>query len=255
MNYIEIVKENYYQWATKGYCEEAETLNKEIGEAYFDTGSPHFFTGDVNSKLVLIHLNPKRGSDDFGDNNPYNNFNDYWFHFTNFGKIHYGIDSQRKHRSPFDHKQIRFLKPFNILPFKDGDKYHNLEVVIDNKLQIELIPYGSPDFNYSLVGTKNIEPFFERIIYLLLEKDRKYIIFCGKVFTELLKPYIVSNITHTFKLTKISGEPTKDDFNVICIKLQYKEKTIKAVIAPQFAKQGYPVTQYGEMVKTLYNSF
>lgn len=255
MDFLEIVELNYNQWSKNGFCEEAVLLNQKVGSKYFDTASPHFFTGDIKSELVLIHLNPKRSKDSFDENNPFKDFDDYLDNFVHFGKKKYGIDSLRTHKSPFDHKQVRFLKPFNLLPFMEGDKYHNLEVVLDNKLQIELIPFGSPDFNFSKIKTENIEPYFERIINLLKSSERKYVIFCGKVFIELLQPYIIKQKSHTFKLIKKDGTEIKDYFIVISIKLQYNNAIINAVIAPQFAKQGYPVSQYGEMVKKYYDKF
>ncbi|MEI6697248.1 MAG: hypothetical protein WCO13_14435 [Bacteroidota bacterium] len=255
MEYLEIIKQNYDQWSFNGCCEEAVLLNNKIGKPYFDTASPHFFTGDLKAELVLVHLNPKRSKDSFGCKNKYISFEHYLEHFVTFGKKSYGIASSRTHKSPFDHKQVRFLKPFDLLPFRDGDKYYNLEIVVDKKLQIELVPFGSPDFNYSLIGTKNIKPFIERIINLLLSCERKYIIFCGKVFVELLQPYILKQKIHTFKLNKINGNLTIDNFEVICVQIIYNEKTINAAIAPQFAKQGYPVFQYGEMIKNLYGKF
>jgi len=255
MKYLEIVKQTYEQWNEKGYCEEAALLNDKIGKQYFDTASPHFFTGDINAEIVLVHLNPKRASENFCGRNTFCDFNEYLSHHVNFGKLHYGENSLRKHKSPFDHKQVRFLKPFDTLPFKENDKYHNLEIVVDKKLQIELIPFGSPDFNYNIIGTNNIKPFIERIMVLLFSHERKYIIFCGKVFIELLKPYVIKQKAHTFKLTKNNGDFTIDDFDVINIQIEFENKTIIASIAPQFAKQGYPVSQYGEMVKNLYNNF
>jgi len=254
MKYLKIIKQTYEQWGEKGYCEEAVLLNSKIGMQYFDTASPHFFTGDINAEIVLVHLNPKRASENFGGRNKFSDFNDYLSHHVNFGKLHYGVNSPKKHKSPFDHKQVRFLKPFDALPFKENDKYHNLEIVVDKKLQIELIPFGSPDFNYSFIGQENINPFIERILSLIQLKERKYVIFCGKVFVELLKPYIRKSKTYTFKLTKKNGDKTIHDYNVISIEIEYNEKIIDVVIAPQFAKHGYPVSHYGEMVKRLYKA-
>lgn len=256
MDFIEIVKENYYQWAEKGCCEEAVQLNQKIGKPYFDTARPQFFTGNLNSQIVLVHLNPKRDEECFGQKNKHITFEDYWDFITKYGKITYGtISEDKKKLSVFDQKQVRFLKPFKILPFKENDKLYNLEIVSDNKLQIELVPFGSPNFNYAVIGMNNIKPFVERILNLLLLCERKYIIFCGKVFIELLQPFIVEQKNHTFKLNKNDGSKTRDDFNVICIKLDCNGKTINAVITPQYAKQGYPISHYGEMVKNLYDNF
>ena len=141
------------------------------------------------------------------------------------------------------------------MPFREGDTYHNLEVVCDNKLQIELIPFGSPNFNYNVVGIENIKPYMQRILNLIFSNDREYVIFCGKVFYNLLKPYSAGSKSYSFKLNKNDGGLTKNDFELTNIQLQYENKSMNAIIAPQFAKQGYPVGQYGQKVKSYYGLF
>ena len=235
-------------------------LNKKVGKEYFDTAFPHFFTGNIHAELVLVHLNPKRNESSWGikwnEERKWSNFGEYWEHFAHFGEKHYGVDNPT-HKSNFDHKQVRFLKPFdeNHLFGFNEDKYHNLKVAIDKKLQLELVPFGSPNFNYNEIGIENIEPFIERLIDLMLEANRKYIIFCGRVFEEILSNFIVKKETHTFKLKKNNGNDTENDFEIINIKLKHNNSEITACIAPQFAKQGYPVGRYGEKVRELYGKF
>ena len=253
MDFKQIVRKNFDEWETQGFCQEAVNLNKNIGEDYFDTAQPHFFTGDIHSKLVLVHLNPKRNKNIWGKKCEID-FADYWENSVHFGKKVYGKNSPRTHKSPFDHKQVRFLKPFGILPFKN-DVYHNLEVVIDQKLQLELVPFGSPNFNYHKIGAKNLQPFIERLLNLINESKREYIIFCGRIFQEILKDYIVKEKTHSFYLTKNDGNPTQAKFEVINIKLKYNDLEVTACIAPQYAKQGYPVCEYGKAVCGLYGKF
>jgi len=138
------------------------------------------------------------------------------------------------------------------LSLDNQDINQNLEAVIDGKLQLELIPFGSPDFLYRKIGVNNIKPYVSRLLSIIGENQRKYVVFCGRVFEHILSDYIIDKTTHSFKLTKNEGNPTKSDFQVINITLQSEVKKINACIAPQFAKQGYPVTEYGKKVKELY---
>ena len=139
---------------------------------------------------------------------------------------------------------------------KDNDDvYHNLEIVIDKKLQLELVPFGSPDFNYQKIGTKNIQTFIHRLISLMAEYEREYIIFCGRVFQAILKDYIIEEKSHSFYLTKTDGTLTKSEFEIVNIKLKYNDLVITACIAPQYAKQGCPISRYGEKVSELYGKF
>ena len=183
-------------------------------------------------------------------------FSEYWDFYVNFGKKHYGKDSARTHKSPFDKKQIRFLKPFNIFDFSENDEYFNLQKVIDEKLQIELIPYGSPDFDYKKVGINSIKFFIENTLKLIASSPRKYIIFCGKVFqsTSLLQPYVKSSEVIEFKLNKKDGSKTKSKYEFAFVTLEIEHQTINAGIAPQFALQGAPISSYGEKIACLYDS-
>jgi hypothetical protein len=262
-NFIAYMKQHFTDWTQNGFCSAALELNKKIGEDYFSVANPHFFTGNLDSDLVLVHLNPKISdqqkvilSEDQQVKKPsqFNSFDDYLNYYSIFGKIKYGIEGQRVHKSPFDHKQVRFLKPFELIPLNSSDKYLNLENVIDKKLQLELIPFGSKDFNFRKVGADNLEPFIIPLLKLIGSKDRKYIIFCGRVFERLLDKYIVQKNRIKFKLKKKDGSLTNSDFEVINLKLSIDNQSFVCAIAPQFAKQGYPVEEYGHEIRKFYGN-
>jgi len=261
--YLELVEHTFFEWVSMGYCSGAKKINDIIGYEYFGITNPHFFTGDLDSDLVLIHLNPKRDVDSKTNKYPkfsakesgFSNFEDYINYYSNFGKINYGLKSNRKHKSPFDHKQIRFLKPFNLLPLDNSDRFLNLANVIDKKLQLELIPFGSKDFNFRKVGLSNLKSYIELILMLIVGQKRKYVIFCGTVFRDLLKDYIVEQNRIAFKLKKKDGQETINEFEIINIIISINGQDLICAIAPQFAKQGYPVEEYGLKVKSLYGKF
>lgn len=258
-SYKKQILSNFNEWKEHGRCNQAINLNQVIGEEYFCESNPHFFTGDLNADLVLVHLNPKRNKNNttkkFDIEKPkFETFEEYFDYFRYFGKNNYGEQSARTHKSPFDKKQIRFIKPLNILPFTGTDTHKDLEIVIDNKLQIELIPFGSENFNYNKVGINNIEPFIENILSLITAKNRKLVVFCGRIFDTILNNYIVNKKIHEFKLQKIDGTLTEDNYHFIEVKIQYNEKSIKAIIAPQYAMQGMPIEQYGIKLNQLLNN-
>jgi len=249
MKFKQIVARSFEDWKRNGFCQKAIDLNAKIGEDYFDTSAPHFFTGNVHAELAVVHLNPKRDKADWGAKCEYSDFDTYWDRFERFGYYTYGKGSKRKPRGGFDAKQLVFLKPFGILPVT-GDKYGDLETSIDRKLQLELVPFGSSEFNYHKVGVANLEPFIEILTGALLEAERRYIIFCGRVFEDIFKKYIVK--THSFHLVKKDGAPTARTYRVTNIKLTHREKEITACIAPHFAVRGCPIERYGEKVFDLY---
>jgi hypothetical protein len=172
-----------------------------------------------------------------------------------FGKTLYGSASPRTHRSPFDHKQIRFLKPFNVLPFveerTDEDRFTNLELVVDKKLQLELIPYGSNNFTSQGFTSSLLAPHIERILEVLSACPRKYVLFCGRIFEAFFHQYIIH--THVFHLKKNDGTQTQNKARFSNIRLTFKNKTLHAGIAHSFAQQGIPMGAYGHQCKTLYD--
>jgi len=253
-SFIEKVRLDFEQWKQDGVCARAQSLNEAMGSNYFDVANPHHFAGDLDSAIVLIHLNPKRNPNQYGARCEHVTFDDYWQAYEKFGERHYGPKSSGKHKSPFDHKQVRFLKPLGVIPFVEDDERGNLRRVIDEKLQLELIPYGSPDFNFHGKLIENLKPFVEDIIRLICAVERKHIIFCGRVFTKLLAPFSRPMKTHNFRLEKNDGTWTKHEFEIVNIMLQSGgEDSGRACILPQFAKQGYPVGRYGQKLAELYS--
>jgi len=256
--FMEFVKSNFENWYLNSKCNLAIELNKKIGEEYFCESNPHFFTGDLNADLVLIHLNPKRNKNKLTgkydiEKSKFDSFDSYFDYFRNFGKYNYGPSSERSHKSPFDKKQIKFINQLNLIPLNGNDAFKDLENVIDKKLQLELIPFGSENFNYNKIGIDNIKPFINNLLSIISSKKRKQIIFCGRVFEEILKSYIIENKTHTFKLTKKDGSLTKNDYQFIEIKINFNNKIFDSVIAPQYATQGMPLEEYGRKYYELFN--
>ena len=147
-DFIDFMRKNFEEWKELDVCKASKDLNEKIGYNYFDKSFTQFFVGDFNSKLVMVHLNPKRDKTCWDKICNYDNFEDYFDVYRRFGSHNYGPNTDRSHKSNFDLKQVRFLKGFNYFNFKNNDKFQNLELVKNNKLQLELIPFGSPDFNY-----------------------------------------------------------------------------------------------------------
>jgi hypothetical protein len=256
MKFKEYAKTQFEDWKNTGKCSDAVRLNNLISPTskYFDDTNPSFFYGDVNAPIVLVHLNPKREENYTPEKcSNFENFDDFWNYYSFFGKNKYVVNKSKNSYNKFDLKQIRFLKPFNILPFDEKDKYSNLETVIDKKLQIDLIPFGSVSFDYRKLGIENIQPFFDRLFELILSSNRKYIIFCGKVFTELQIPGEKRRKSHKFKLEKKDGSKTKIAYELINLEIEYKDQIIQFSIAPQYASRSVPLDKYGTKIAELYN--
>lgn len=237
--------------------QQALDLTAQTGQHFNHNEYPMYFTGKLDAKLVLIHLNPKQPNNTAATyTGPFwlkdvDAYRDYHQHF---GRILYGPQAARTHTSPFDHKQIRFLKPFDVIPFVEeqnpDDRYMNLERVIDDKLQLELIPYGSASFRLKGFTHALLAPYLERLLSVISAYPRDYILFCGQIFAGILRDFLTD--THEFKLTKKDGTVTQHKTRFSTIQLPYNGKVLHAGLAHSFAQQGIPMAAYGRQCKALY---
>ncbi len=235
----------------------AKELSELTGMHVNHNEYPSYFFGDPQAKFVMIHLNPKQQdnkSDKYEGNLKFAGFDEYFKFHRYYGKIHYGEHSERTLKSPFDQKQIRFIKPFNVIEFDhSGNKYSNLEKVIDDKLQLELLPFGSSKFETALIKGNLLKPYIETLLNTISSQEREYVIFCGKVFETLLKDYIVSKKDYDFKLPKVDGSTAKNNSSFSKIVINFNGKEISAGIAKSFAQQGLNMSEYGIKCCELYN--
>lgn len=254
---IKAMKSDFEELHKNRQMSRAKLLSEQTGMHVNDNEYPAYFFGDPQARFVLVHLNPKQQdnkSNRYEGNLKYANFDEYFNYHRYYGKIHYGKNTKKKLKSPFDLKQIRFIKPFNIIDFDDSDnKYPNLEKVIDNKLQLELIPFGSSKFETTLIKGDPLKPYIETLLDTIISEEREYVIFCGKVFETLLKDYIVSKKDYVFKLPKIDGSTAKNNSSFSKIIINFNGKEISAGIAKSFAQQGLNISEYGKKCYELYN--
>ena len=253
------IKSEFEEYQKNGFCKEAKKMNDAIGESYFDIVNPHYFTGKPDSEIVTVMLNPQRRKEDYNKKTEFKDFETYWNTYRYYGRNNYGITDEHKPtwKSKFDLNQRIFFKQLDIIDYKhekaEPDIFENLEKTIDLKLQWELVPYGSPNFNFKHIGISQLKSFISRTIDIVTMYDRKYVFFCGAVFRELAWFENVKFVkNHKFKLIKNNGEETRDYYELISIELTGNNKQIKAAILPQYARQGAPLAAYGKKVKELY---
>ena len=240
-----------------GVIGRARELSARTGQHFNDNQYPLFFTGDLDASFVLVHLNPKQPNESASkvpSPFPIRSFEEYFDACRHFGARMYGRSSPRTHRSPFDHKQLRFLHPFGVIDFveehKPEDRFTNLERVIDRKLQLELIPYGSDSFSVGGFTDDLLRPHYERIVQVIAAQPRDYVIFCGRVFEPLLADHVVEE--HTFRLRKDDGTPERQASRFANLRLDYGGRTIAAGLAQSWSRQGIPMSSYAKEVRARY---
>ena len=186
----------------------------------------------------------------------------------NYFNAHYGDWDYNRH-DKFDLKQAFFLRDWP----KDSDI--NLEVsdlnyiiqyqsskdkmvkkvvaekklkakasVLNNKQQLELIPYASRKFNKFNSGEiAKVFPYVETLLEEIFSTDRKYVIFCSAIFEEVFKAYNEYNkqnnrninVNNAYHETWLPGLLKK--VSCCILNINYYGQNKKAVIANTFPRQ------------------
>lgn len=236
-----------------GRMQRAADLAEASGENLAADRPPMYFGGRFDAAMVMIHLNPKL-SDRMAVLDA--DFEQYVDRHRRFGHHHWKADPT--YRSAFDHKQVRFLRPFGTINFADGNGpaigRRNAAMALDEKLQLELVPYASPSFNTHRFTAALLRPHFERVLDAVSAHRRRYVLFCGAVFDELLdrSGLLGARRDHRFALPTLSGTSTSR-YRFSNVVVRRENLDIRAGVARSFATQGIPMAAYGEKVKDLYD--
>lgn len=258
-----------------------EAASKEY--AISTEGMPGYYTGNLNAKTVMVMLNPgvkAEKNDENGkckvdiDKDGIHTSSLETFICTYHAKCQTGVeqdlDKDGKIRiDNFDIKQAAFLKdwedsgvtihanfPCDVKEARDVHREVRVNV-LEQKLQLELIPYASQKF--SSLGRKKLcylFPYLETVLDEIFRvDDRKYVIFCSKFFERLLKSYS-KELDRDFQITlleKKSKLGILNNGNVYCtrVKIVYQCRELIAIIAHTFPNQSLPnaydkMRQYGK---------
>jgi hypothetical protein len=245
------------EFRTAGTISRARWLADATGQHFNADRLPQYFTGDLDGPVVLVHLNPKQANapDQVpGWQTTSCTLEEYFNSCRHFGALMYGPSSPRTHQSPFDHKQIRFLRPLGAMDFiqehSRTDRFTNLERVVDDKLQLELVPYGSASFSPRGFTPEVLAPHLARILSTIVTVPRRYVLFCGAVFTPLLSEYVIR--WHEFRLRKKDGTLERQRSSFANLVLPYQGHSVRAGLAQSWTRQGIPMTAYAEQIRSRY---
>jgi hypothetical protein len=234
--------------AENGRMRRAIKLASETGQDFNTTAEPQYFVGDLASPVVIVQLNPgpTHGA---VQPEPSATVGDYLDRMSRFGAEHYGPGLPKWH-SRFDDKQIQFFRPFDVFEFEPDEagedaRQRNRALVLDAKLQLELIPYGSPQFRLGRKGRDLLDQHFERLMDTIAAAPRTLVIFTGVDIAALVKPYIVAGEDHRFRVMNQHGSPMRSRSRFAHLSIPYRNRTIDAWWAPSYPRQGLPMHGYG----------
>lgn len=217
----------------------------------------------------------------------------YNYHYFN---TYYG-DWDRNRHDNFDLKQAFFLRDWKdsgvclntdnlnyiIEHNKDKDGKEEVQLkkleekrqVLNNKLQLELVPYASRSFS-SFADTnkiKDLYPYVDTLLHEIFSKERKYVIFCSRLFNDVFKEYNTKYFSVTFgEEQKYVIEGKEKDkktgknktLNTSCTPITIfnneDNSSINAIIANTFPSQALPnayekMAEYGKLCYLCYKTF
>ena len=227
------------------------------GSARFNHNTyPVFFTGDLRSRLVLVHHNPMQRENDattYVGDFEFDDFDEYLAHHRRLG--HYRWELSEELPSLVHHKEMRFLRHWGVIDFLDAEtsdaKRTNAARAIDQKLQLELIPYGSPRFPPDGLPPDALVPHYERVMRVVTAYPRDYVILCGAIFESLFAPYIVERDDHSFRLPTSTGV-SRVEYRFSNLALAFDGHTVPVSIAHHYASPGVPMDAYGQICHERY---
>jgi hypothetical protein len=122
--------------------------------------------------------------------------------------------------------------------------------VVDHKLQLELVPYGSASFSARGFTPAVLAPHFDRILATIAVVPRRYVLFCGAVFKPLLSEHVTR--WHEFHLRKNDGTLTRQRATFANLLLPHHGGYLQAGLAQSWARQGIPMAAYAEEIRARY---
>ena len=261
---IKELTELYNDGAIPGDIQDALHLDglvrAEDGQRSFATRAlPSYYIGNRKAKTVMVMLNPgqsvqqandelmdelnKRSMKNAKDIENYHN----WC-------INYG-HKDKERQDNFDLKQAFFFHkwrgtgialPSDLNPDIDSKtKLDAKEIILTQKLQLELLPYASRSIsNFNPKKIHLLVPFVETLFEEIFSCERKYVIFCSRKYHDIFNAY---NAIHPnaikfdkkyIKMGKIGDSKISASCSLITI--NFKNKSLKAIIANTFPHQGLP---------------
>jgi hypothetical protein len=236
----------FFNELEKEYSELIETGKIQIVEdvkkftsKQFSYKYPLYFSGNIRSKIVVVNFNFKKKYL-YNENQPAD-FNSYRHICQTLGKVFVEANIAEELESDFsaDIRLFNYIKPFQVFRFDNDSLPKNLQKLTDEKLELDMVPYLSPDFSEKdfMTSYKVCKPFIDRILSGIIAYPRQYVIFMGDCFNRILSEYIEESETFKFLLTSPNQPNQKFVAQFTRIIFSYNGKRVIAGIADSFCDE------------------
>ena len=286
--------EDYQDLLSEGKIKRAITLSRALSNLmksplYFSHFSePHYPTNNLDAKTVFVHLNPGAGLGNINSEDEYysqtwdkqrnadgyklssNASIDEWINAYSESWKNYAHDRfvVKNEFDNFDYKQACFLLHWENsgIEFIKGNlkdreiQQTNIVNVINQKLQLELFPYGSNTIDTNkIVKAFDLEPniiipYIENLLDTIVAHPRKYVLFGSRIFSSLFKNYHqkVQPIIELEEVEQKFTGITKNSLAFSYVKLNWKNEQINAGIVHSFPRRDLPnaydkMADYGKL--------
>jgi len=256
--FLDDVRADIEELHTTRTMSRARALSARIDVPLNHNTYPLYFTGDLSSRVVLVHHNPPQranNAEQYKGAFEHAGFAEYFEECRRYGHYHWEIGDEQP--SPVDYKQMRFLRHWGLTDLGDGEtraeQRANVARAVDQRLQLELIPYGSPKFPAEPLAADVLAPLYDRLMGVVAAYPREYVILCGPVLETVLAPYIVARDDHSFRLPTSTGM-SRAEYRFSNLLLEAEAGPVPVGLAPHFASPGVPMDAYGEACRARYRA-
>jgi hypothetical protein len=286
--------QDYQDFLHYGKIRRAETLSRDLSRLssapmYFNHFSqPHYPTANFDAKTVFVHLNPGAGLGNINSEDEYYSqtwdkqrnadgyklssnasieewINAYSESWKNYAHYRFVVKNEFDN---FDYKQACFLlhwenSGIDLIKgnLKDREIQQTNSVnVINQKLQLELFPYGSNTIDTNKIvkafelEPSIIAPYIENLLDTIVLHPRKYVLFGSRIFSYLFKIYHqkVQTIIEIEEVEQKFTGITKNSLAFSFVRLNWKNQQINAGIAHSFPRRDLPnaydkMADYGKL--------
>ncbi len=286
--------EDFHDLLHYGKILRAEKLSRDLSSLigtpmYFGHFSePHYPTTNFDANTVFVHLNPGAGLGNIASEEEF--YAQKWnrqqliteYKLSENASIEQLIDAYseswknyahnrfvvKNEFDNFDYKQACFLLHWENsgIELKKGDlkdreiQQTNSVNVINQKLQLELFPYGSNTIDTNKIvkafelEPSIIAPYIENLLDIIVLHPRKYVLFGSRIFSSLFKIYH-QKIQPIIELNEVEQKfigITKNSLAFSFVRLNWKNQQINAGIAHSFPRRDLPnaydkMADYGKL--------
>ena len=237
--FLSDLEKEYSELVETGKIQIVEDV-KKLTSKQFSYSYPLYFSGNIRSQIAIVTFRPTQKI--LGNDNYPTDFDTYQNKQQNLGRFFLDFDTDERLESEYstDIRLLNYLKPFQVIRFNGDSLQKNLQKLTNEKLELDLVPYLSPDFcEKDFMGNYNVcKPFIERVLNGVLAYPRQYVIFIGECFGKVLAEYIVDSESFSFMLTSPNRPNQKSVARFTRVTLNYNDRVVIAGIAESFFDEG-----------------